>query len=240
VANPQVENGYTKIANEVLEALARIRIPGEARQVLDVILRKTYGFQKKEDVIALSQFCLATGINKPNVFRAIKQLQVMNLIIKNDNANLQTYRINKDYSQWKPLSKKITLSKKIINVIEKDNESLSKKITTKDNIQKKKEIYSPNSIEIRTSELLLSLIRQRNPNFKQPNIQSWAVHVDRMIRLDKRSPEEIEKVIRWCQQDSFWQNNILSTEKLRRQYDQLCMKAFSDNGKPVQERQRYY
>lgn len=146
MANPQTENGYTKIANEVLEALSRIRIPGEAMQIFLVIIRKTYGFQKKEDAIALSQFCLATGINKPNVFRAIKQLQIMNLIIKNDNANPQTYRFNKDYSQWKPLSKKITLSKKIINVIENDNESLSKKITTKE--IKKKEITTTSRSKI--------------------------------------------------------------------------------------------
>lgn len=111
---------------------------------------------------------------------------------------------------------------------------------TDKNDKNKKKIYTSDSVEIGLSKKLLSLIKQRNPNFKQPNIQSWARHIDLMIRIDKRPPEEIEKVIRWCQQDDFWQNNILSTEKLRRQYDQLCMKAFSDNGKPVQERQRYY
>lgn len=82
MANPQIENGYTRISNEILEALARIRIPGEAMQIFLVIIRKIYGFQKKKDVIALSQFCLATGIQKPNVVRAIKQLQTMNLVIK--------------------------------------------------------------------------------------------------------------------------------------------------------------
>ncbi|KXK29370.1 MAG: hypothetical protein UZ01_02264, partial [Candidatus Brocadia sinica] len=73
-----------------------------------------------------------------------------------------------------------------------------------------------------------------------PDLQKWATHIDKMIRLDKRPPEEIEKVVAWCQQDSFWQNNILSTEKLRKQYDQLYLKAFNGNGKQVAERQRYY
>jgi hypothetical protein len=49
----------------------------------------------------------------------------MNIIIKKDN-NL--YRFQKDFDCWKPLSKKITLSKKIITVIKKDNLPLSKKI----------------------------------------------------------------------------------------------------------------
>lgn len=33
MANPQCENGYTRIANEILEALSKIRIPGEARRL---------------------------------------------------------------------------------------------------------------------------------------------------------------------------------------------------------------
>ena len=44
-----------------------------------------------------------------------------------------------------------------------------------------------------------------------------------MIRLDKRSPAEIKKVITWCQKDKFWMNNILSTEKLRKQFDTLAL-----------------
>ena len=61
MTTPQLENGYIKIATELYDALCGIRIPGEARQVFDVILRKTYGWNKKKDAIALSQFVEATG-----------------------------------------------------------------------------------------------------------------------------------------------------------------------------------
>ena len=143
MANPQIDNGYTKIANEIYDALCKIRIPGEAHQILHVVIRKTYGFNKKQDWIALSQFCLMTGLKRPNVCRAINKLKIMNIIIviQKDNGDIRLYRFNKDFDTWKPLSKKITLSKKIMSVIQKDNEALSKKIhtkdnTTKDNIQK--------------------------------------------------------------------------------------------------------
>ena len=132
---PQCEDGYTKIANELLEAFGLIRIPGEARQVLDVIIRKTYGWGKKMDAISLEQFCLTTGLKKPNVVRAIKKLLTMNLIIKKDNGYVAMYGINKTYSTWQRLSKKITLSKAIISVIEKDKKPLSKKIPTKESIK---------------------------------------------------------------------------------------------------------
>lgn len=136
MASPQLENGYTRLANEILEALARIRIPGESRQVFDVILRKTYGFQKKVDAISLSQFVLATGINRQNIIRAIKQLLSMNLIIKYDTGITCKYSINKDFVSWRPLSKKIHVSKTIPFVtfnpsacIKDDNEPVSKMIT---------------------------------------------------------------------------------------------------------------
>lgn len=136
MAKPQLEKGYTRIANEILEALGRIRISGEATQVLNVILRKTYGFGKKQDRISLSQFILATGMKKPTVCRAINKLLSMEIIIKIDNELGEIYCIQKDFDEWKPLAKKITLAKKIITVIKKDNSSLSKKIHTKETTTK--------------------------------------------------------------------------------------------------------
>lgn len=129
--NPQKENGYTAIANEIMEALAGIRISGEARQCLDIILRKTYGFNKKEDLISLSQFCLLSKMTKDDVCRALRKLVEINIIIvKKDNSYINSYRFNKDYSTWKPLSKKTTLSKKTITIVNIDNKPLSKKTHT--------------------------------------------------------------------------------------------------------------
>ena len=132
MANPQAENGHVDIANDIMDAFTRTRIPGEARQVLDFIIRKTWGWKKKNDVIALSQFVKATGIKKPNIIRALRILYQMKIVIKKDNGTDVTYQFNKDYDQWQPLSKKIT------NVIEKDNLTLSKKIPTKDTVTKEK------------------------------------------------------------------------------------------------------
>ena len=142
MVNPQLENGHLKIANEIWDALCRIRIRGEARQVLDFIIRKTYGYNKTWDRISLSQFINGTGVCKQNICRSLKFLLKMNLIIKKDNDSGSIYKFNKNIDEWKPLSKKITLSKKIIlskvitPVIKKDNDSLSKKRHTKDIIQK--------------------------------------------------------------------------------------------------------
>jgi len=138
MASPQLEHGYIRIANELLEELIRIRIPGVAMQLLLVIFRKTYGFNKTTDQISLSQFAKATSLKKPHIVRNLKVLENMSLIIitNKDNKVAKTYRINKDYTKWNPLPKKITLPKKIITVINNDNFSLPLLGTTKDNTTK--------------------------------------------------------------------------------------------------------
>lgn len=133
MANVQKEDGYTAIAHKLLEALARTRINGEARQILDVIFRKTYGFHKTEDEIALSQFCLATGLKKNSACRAIEKLVTMGIITVHEKVNkAKLYKISKDYDKWLPLPKKRTI------VHEKVNNQVTKKGTTKDTTKGKR------------------------------------------------------------------------------------------------------
>ena len=158
MANPQTEDGFTKIANEIMDALCRYRIPGEERQVLDVIFRKTYGWNKRSDNISLTQFAEATGISKPHVVRAIQSLLSKKVIVvtKKGNDPTHVYEFNKDYESWKPLPKKVTLPKKAISVAKKGNEALPNLGTTKDTITKdtitKEKIFSSSGDEAKTDE----------------------------------------------------------------------------------------
>lgn len=140
MANPQKENGYVPIANDVIDALTQTRISGEAMQVLFHIFRKTYGFNKKEDAISLNQFALATGLKKNSVCRALRKLKQLNLITQKGYSKAIIYRFNKDFDTWQPLTKKDTgTPKSEWGVLQKVNKRYSKKSTTKDskdNIQK--------------------------------------------------------------------------------------------------------
>ena len=151
MANPQKENGYMAVANEIQEALCAFRIPGEARQVFDTILRKTYGYNKKEDRIPLTQFCLYTKLKRKTVCKAINKLLEMNLITKKGTSWVNSYRINKDFETWKPLPKKVT--KKSITQL---GDKLSpKKGHSKDNT---KDINTP---ELRSGENLEEKIQEK-------------------------------------------------------------------------------
>lgn len=136
MSSPQLEKGYTRIANELLEALGRIRISGEARQVFDVIVRKTYGFGKKKDRISLSQFVLATGLKRPEVCRAIRKLLSMKLIIKIDDKTGEIFSIQKDDDLWVPLAKMPHVAKMPIRSGKNANASLAKMPHTKETTTK--------------------------------------------------------------------------------------------------------
>lgn len=103
-----------------------------------------------------------------------------------------------------------------------------------------KKDFPSDSDEIRLSELLFNLIIRRNPNHKKPNFKTWAKQIDLMIRVDNRQPQDIANVIGWCQEDDFWKNNILSTEKLRKQFDTLVLKRNEDKQGSEQIDQKGY
>lgn len=78
------------------------------------------------------------------------------------------------------------------------------------------------------SDRLLVKIVKRKPNLRSPDRLGWIAEMDKILRLDKRTPEQLEELIDWCQQDEFWQDNILSPAKLRKQLDKLEMKMAKD------------
>ena len=105
MASPQVENGYTKIANELLEEIYTLDINIGAMKVLLFILRKTYGWGKKRDKISLSQFKKALKKEQPHICRDIKKLITMKILIKIQNDDGSEYEINKNYDEWEVVPK---------------------------------------------------------------------------------------------------------------------------------------
>lgn len=144
MSKPRLENGYTRVANEIMEALARINLSPYESRVLWFILRKTYGWQKKSDLIPLSQIAQGTGISKPNVCHSLKRLLARSIIVRLDNKHIG---FQKDYEKWlQKLSKQTIrgkLSKQTISIVDLDNKSLSiltpSKESTKETISKETE-----------------------------------------------------------------------------------------------------
>lgn len=54
MASPQIENGYTTIANEILDHLYKQPLNGTELKVVMCILRYTFGFRRKSHKLSAS------------------------------------------------------------------------------------------------------------------------------------------------------------------------------------------
>lgn len=103
VENVQLENGYTKIANELLEALSKTALNGTQWRIVLTIIRFTYGFNKKEAEMSLKLISNKTGINIKQVGRELNLLIKYKIVLVTKEANFKKSRVisfNKKYSKW--------------------------------------------------------------------------------------------------------------------------------------------
>ncbi|WDQ09598.1 replication protein [Klebsiella grimontii] len=69
-----------------------------------------------------------------------------------------------------------------------------------------------------------------NASLSEPNWVEWANTIRLMRLQDKRTHYEICELFKWANEDDFWQENILSPSKLRKQWDSLTTKRLRSSG----------
>ncbi|MFW2396576.1 replication protein [Burkholderia pseudomallei] len=99
-ASPQLENGYTRLANELLDALLSAGLTARQWAVVMAVARKTYGWNKTRDDIGLSQLRLMTGIDKSHLSRTIRELEAMKILHREVGMHSHTLGINKRHKDW--------------------------------------------------------------------------------------------------------------------------------------------
>jgi len=100
-ASPQLEQGYTRLANELLEAIIRYPFSGAQLRVFFTIIRNTYGWNKKKHLATFSYIRCLTGISERHIKRIIKQLVQDNIILKEKRQNMNVLGVNKNYCDWR-------------------------------------------------------------------------------------------------------------------------------------------
>lgn len=106
MASPQIEDGYTRIANETMDALAR-GCPGNGEcQLLMAIMRKTYGWNKKEDAISVSQLGDITGLSRRMVIYGLQNLEAKKMVViirrkgRGVKNEINTISFQKNHALW--------------------------------------------------------------------------------------------------------------------------------------------
>ncbi|HGL5790614.1 TPA: replication protein [Klebsiella variicola] len=134
-----LDDGFTRIANELLEAVMHAGLSQHQLLVFMAVMRKTYGFNKKSDWVSNEQISMLTGI-LPHKCSAAKSALVKRGILTQTG---RVIGINKAVSEWsslpvkgtekKPYLKKVTLpesGKK--SLPESGNDYYPNQVNTKD------------------------------------------------------------------------------------------------------------
>jgi len=118
VASPQVENGYTRIANELMEVIPLYKFNGTQFRILFVVLRYTYGFQRKSHELSLTFIADSTGIHKQQIKRELDILIKNKVLVEEEPPSFnkpRTIQFNKNYNEWlisRQSTKTLTVNKK--------------------------------------------------------------------------------------------------------------------------------
>ena len=70
----------------------------------------------------------------------------------------------------------------------------------------------------------------RDEKLRERRIKTWTIDLEKMVRLDGWTVQEIQQLIEFSQSDQFWRMNILSAGKLREKRDQLKLKMEQQGG----------
>ena len=98
MASPQLENGYTPIANELLEAILRTDLSARELKVLLAVARETYGWSRKAKTVTGYKVARMTGMQRTQAARALAALKQRN-VLSNGSEGIG---LQKDYQAWVP------------------------------------------------------------------------------------------------------------------------------------------
>ena len=208
MADPQLQNGYTKIANELLEALCRLNISGNEMRILLYIIRRTYGFNRSYTELPLSEISAAVGIRKNHVSEVLNRLSTKNIIELHSNRGIkpQTISIVKNYEKWAVESCAVLPFPKTGTVPENRNPTVpeNRNPTYKENIKEKKERGKERTPRGRYGNVFLSddEINKLNQDYGEAHIRDYIQRVDNHVQSTGKPYADYEATLRkWLEQD---------------------------------------
>ncbi|QNH66877.1 replication protein [Proteus vulgaris] len=199
VAN--LEDGYTRIANDLFEAVMCADLTARQLKVVMAIIRKTYGFGKKLDRITNTQIAEMTGVHHTHVCKAKNEMIAMNIVISSGNK----IGINKDFTEWNFNISQVseTLAKSANKTLAKTaNSHKPSQLNTKETITKeKKESNTPlTPHEVKGGESVKPTKRKSTPINYDEYLNAYNEEVgDRLphaVEANEKRKTRIRKIIK--------------------------------------------
>lgn len=178
------------------------------------------------------------GWSRTKVRSFLELLEKDNMIIKiSDNKKTTLTVVNySDYQDIETAKEQQKNSNETAKEQQKNtnnNDNNVNNVNKEDVPLKKEKIYTKEDKEYLLAEYLSKQIAKRlnKPLKEEKDLQRWAADFNKMVRLDNYDIEEIKEVLMFSQKNDFWQTNILSATKFRKQYLTLLSQMKRDEGK---------
>jgi len=226
MTGPQLEDGYTRIANEILEQVARHRFNGTQLRILLIIWRYTYGYKRKEAEFSLSFLASTIGAARSQVDRELTALIERNVleVVGGGSGRPRLLRFNKNSSAW--IDRPIQEQKK--REPPKPKKKREKRTYAEDSTYYKMAAY----FHQRVVEMAES-IGFNHASIAKADLQKWADEFRRLVENDKVTDKRlIRDVIDWVTADEFWRVNVISAKKLREKFPDLVLRMKARTGAP--------
>lgn len=233
MANPQLKNGHTRIANEIFEQIMKTNLNGTQFRLVLAIWRYTYGFQRKTNEMSINFLARIIDAGRTQVDRELTALIDRKIVkvIEIGSKGARVMSFNKDYKEWE--DKERNDAPVPFPVKEKKPKQKSVKKFDEENTYYKMAIYFFERVEKVANDAGISHLIQRS------NMQTWADDFRKLIEIDKVDKRLAKNVMDWVSVDSFWKTNILSAATFRKQFAQLAIKMNAQNTpakpKPVKD-----
>jgi phage replication O-like protein O len=225
MSNPQIEQGYTRIANEILENIMKVSLNGTQFRIVMAVWRFTYGFQRKEHELSIGFIATAISASRSQVDRELTVLIERKILVAREQGakRPRQIRFNKDYEHWIHTS----AARQAIPEIKKP----AKKKTP----DKKTKIYPEDSSYFKMAKYFFGRVAAvaeaegLNHLILKADLQKWSDEMRKLIEIDKQEKHLVRDVMDWVTTDSFWKTNVLSAKKLRDKFGELALKMKSSN-----------
>lgn len=230
MANPQKENGFTAVANELLEQIMKLSLNGTQFRIILAVWRYTYGFRRTAHTLPLSYLAEKIEASKGQVQNALDQLIKKRIIeVVEDSRGGRKLRVNKNYDEWESNESPVSVATKSKEV--KPKKVGKKKAYEEDNTYYKMAVYFHSLVKTVAKEAGIEHLISR------ANLQTWADDFRKLIELEKVEKRLAKEVMDWVVTDDFWRTNILSASTFRKQFAKLALKMASQK-KPSQPKKQ--
>jgi len=102
LASPQCENGFLKLAHELVRVFIKARVSGRVKDSVLAVAERTWGYGLTDAVIPTATLAGDMGMAANDARRVLGQAAALNMIIKTERgkASAPCWRVNKDYDSW--------------------------------------------------------------------------------------------------------------------------------------------